>query len=132
MTELSPRHETFCHEYLVDSNGTQAAIRAGFAPKAAGVQAVRLLSTDKIRSRIDVLTQKAIRKAPFTAQDVLDGIWDMAKTAKHEAVRLRAHELAGNYCKLFGEENGAKLPIPLLILNAKGEELFKLQAGDPK
>ena len=130
--ELNPRQETFCHEYILDSNGTQAAIRAGYSEKTATAQATELLTRDYIKERITVLTQKALRKAPFTAQDVLEGIWDMAKKAKSETVRLRAHELAGNYCRLFGEENGAKLPIPLLIMNAKGEELFKLQAGEPK
>ena len=36
MTEqLNPRQDRFVDEYLLDGNGTQAAIRAGYSPKTA-------------------------------------------------------------------------------------------------
>ena len=54
--ELNPRELQFVIEYLKDSNGTQAAIRAGYATIGAGVQASRLLK------RPNVIAELAYRK----------------------------------------------------------------------
>lgn len=41
---LTPRQERFVEEYLVDLNGTQAAIRAGYSARTANEQSTRLLA----------------------------------------------------------------------------------------
>jgi len=46
------RKRCFIAEYLVDFNGTQAAIRAGYSPKTATEQASRLLSNVNIRQEV--------------------------------------------------------------------------------
>lgn len=47
--ELNERQKRFVLEYLRNGgNGTEAAIAAGYAPKAAAVQASRMLNDDKI------------------------------------------------------------------------------------
>ena len=43
MAALTPKQARFVDEYLVDLNGTQAAIRAGYSKKTAGQIAERLL-----------------------------------------------------------------------------------------
>lgn len=53
--QLSEQRQRFVEEYLIDLNGTQAAIRAGYSPKTAQEQASRLLS--------NVMVQEAISKA---------------------------------------------------------------------
>ena len=40
--KLTPKQTLFVAEYLVDHNGKQAAIRAGYAPRSAEMQASRL------------------------------------------------------------------------------------------
>lgn len=52
--QLSEQRQRFVDEYLIDLNGTQAAIRAGYSPKTAQEQASRLLS--------NVMVQQAIAK----------------------------------------------------------------------
>ncbi len=48
---LTPRRQAFVREYISDPrNATQAAIRAGYAPKNASVTAHRLLRDDAVRS----------------------------------------------------------------------------------
>lgn len=42
----------FVEEYLCDSNGTQAAIRAGYAPRSAHVTASRLLTDAKVQAAL--------------------------------------------------------------------------------
>src|SRR5271169_5434711 len=44
-----PKQARFVEEYLFDVNGKAAAIRAGYSPKNAEVQASRLLSYVKVR-----------------------------------------------------------------------------------
>ena len=74
MTEISnptPKQIRFCEEYLIDLNGKQAAIRAGYAPKTAEVQASRLLSYAKVQSYIKVIKSQITNKAIMTAEKVL-------------------------------------------------------------
>lgn len=53
--QLSEQRQRFVDEYLIDLNGTQAAIRAGYSVKTAQEQSSRLLS--------NVMVQEAISKA---------------------------------------------------------------------
>ena len=56
------RQDVFVEEYLLDLNGTQAAIRAGYSPKSASEQASRLLTKDKVRARIDkAMADRSVR-----------------------------------------------------------------------
>ena len=52
MGRLSAKQSRFVEEYLIDLNGTQAAIRAGYSPKTAEVTASRLLRNVKVQVAI--------------------------------------------------------------------------------
>ncbi|RPH76590.1 MAG: terminase small subunit, partial [Nitrospiraceae bacterium] len=45
---INPKRQRFIEEYLVDCNGKQAAIRAGYSEKTAEVQGSQLLSMLKV------------------------------------------------------------------------------------
>jgi hypothetical protein len=45
---LTPKRKAFAHEYLVDYNQTQAAIRAGFSPRSAYAEGSRLLRNAEV------------------------------------------------------------------------------------
>lgn len=66
---LTKKQEKFCKEYLVDFNGTQAAIRAGFAPKNANVTAAKYLAKSSISNQIKKLQSKQDEKYEFTQED---------------------------------------------------------------
>ena len=51
--ELTHKQIAFCNEYIIDSNGTQAAIRAGYAKRSADMQASRLLNNVKIKEFVN-------------------------------------------------------------------------------
>jgi phage terminase small subunit len=56
---ITPKRRRFIEEYIVDCNGTQAAIRAGYAPKAANEQAAYLLAVPSVRAEVDrILAEK--------------------------------------------------------------------------
>lgn len=52
MSDLTPKQSRFIDEYMIDLNGTQAAIRAGYSKKTAEQQASRLLSNVKVQAEI--------------------------------------------------------------------------------
>lgn len=75
---LSPKQEAFCREYLVDLNGTQAAIRAGYSPKGAHVQAAQLLSNPKVSEYLQTLKAERSERTQIDADWVLRRLADDA------------------------------------------------------
>lgn len=75
---ISPRQQRFIEEYLVDLNGTQAAIRAGYAPAAAEVQASRLLRNVKIQVEVDRLKLARSQRVEVTSDTVLGELLKLA------------------------------------------------------
>lgn len=68
---LRDKQRTFAEEYLIDLNGTQAAIRAGYSPKTANQQASRLLANANIRAYIDRKLAERSRRTGINADRVL-------------------------------------------------------------
>lgn len=59
---LTVRRAMFVQEYLVDLNGTKAAIRSGYAPESAHVEASRLLSDAKVGAAVqEAMDHRAAR-----------------------------------------------------------------------
>jgi len=53
LKQLPPQRRRFVQEYLVDVNGTQAAIRAGYSEKTAKIQASQLLTNINVSQTIE-------------------------------------------------------------------------------
>jgi len=68
---LTPKAEKFCNEYLIDLNGTQAAIRAGYSKKTAQQMASRLLLNVVVQKRISELQKRLQVKTGITAEKVI-------------------------------------------------------------
>jgi phage terminase small subunit len=115
--QLNPKQEMFCREYLVDLNATQAAIRAGYAPKSAFVHASRMLNNTKVTDLIQSLMNKRSKVVDLTAADVLRDINLVKADAMRQipdregneaminhAAALKALELQGKHLKMFTEK----------------------------
>lgn len=92
MADLSPQHKRFADEYLIDLNGTQAAIRANYSEKSAAVTASRLLRNANIREYIDA----EIAKQSMSAGEVLRRLaeharGDLAEFIGKDDNELKAH-----------------------------------------
>lgn len=61
----------FVREYLIDRNGTRAAIAAGFSSKSAHTTAHRLLKNAKVRELIDSLEAERLERLDITADRIL-------------------------------------------------------------
>lgn len=55
---LTPKQERFCHEYLVDFNATQAAIRSGYSEDSAGSIGHENLNKPEIAAYISELKRR--------------------------------------------------------------------------
>lgn len=69
---LSARQERFVDEYMVDFNGTQAAIRAGYAKSGADVQAVRLLRNASVIKAIQERRDRVATKFELTRERLME------------------------------------------------------------
>ncbi len=69
---MTPKQAAFVSEYMIDHNGTQAAIRAGYSARTARQQAVELLATDDIRKAIQAAEDKAKQRNAITFDDLLE------------------------------------------------------------
>src|ERR1700733_4587690 len=77
-TQMSPKQTRFISEFLIDTNGTKAAERAGYSVKSAAAQAHRLMRNAKIREEISARQQVLLAKNEITAAAVLK---ELAKVA---------------------------------------------------
>lgn len=71
INNLTDKQVLFCKEFIIDMNGKQAAIRAGYTPNSAEQHASRLLSNGKVQSYIAILKDKRSERTQITADMVL-------------------------------------------------------------
>lgn len=69
--KLSPRQKAFCHQYVIDFNGSAAAIRAGYSEKTAREQAHDLLTRPHIKEFVKILQDELAKKAGVTAEEIV-------------------------------------------------------------
>lgn len=69
--KLTDKQAQFVHEYMIDRNGTQAAIRAGYSVKTAQMQASRLLSNAMVRAAIDAGLSDLAHRVGISSEMVL-------------------------------------------------------------
>lgn len=70
--KLTPKQQRFVDEYLVDCNGTQAAIRAGFKPDNADTIAADLLRKTWVYAAIEAKSRRLEIKTEITVEKVLN------------------------------------------------------------
>ena len=75
---MTPKRERFVAEYLIDGNGKQAAIRAGYKPSRAEVTASELLADRKVSEAVAAGRAKLLEKTGITAERVLQEIGRLA------------------------------------------------------
>jgi phage terminase small subunit len=85
MSQLEPKQEMFCREYIIDLNATQAAIRAGYSEHTARQIASELLSKPHVQAEIQRLADKRAAKLDLKAEDVLREVMRLAMVDISEA-----------------------------------------------
>lgn len=77
---LTPKARQFCREYLIDFNASQAAIRAGYSKKTAGVTGHDMLKKPKTGEYLRYLQDQRAQRTEITADRVVE---EIAKIAFH-------------------------------------------------
>lgn len=67
----------FAKEYLIDLNGTQAAIRAGYREKSARTKASELLKDPEVKAIIQEEMDKRAERTLITADEVLNDLKEL-------------------------------------------------------
>ncbi|KKM73643.1 hypothetical protein LCGC14_1408320 [marine sediment metagenome] len=101
---LTPQLERFCQEYVVDLNGKQAAIRAGYSEQSAASQAADILRRPRVAARVEMLQAQVTGRIQLDAEHVIHQLMQDhkdAKTAGNHSAAVRATELLGKRLGLW-------------------------------
>ena len=85
--KLTAKQQRFVLEFLIDLNGTQAAIRAGYSPKGAERQAVRMSGNVRVQAAIQKAQQQRAQRTELTQDYVA---LEIKRNYEH-CRRLRIH-----------------------------------------
>lgn len=81
---MTPRQVRFVDEYLVDANGTQAAMRAGYGAAGARVAAHRLLTNVAIFRAIEARQRADATRLGINRENVLAGLLSAVEMAREQ------------------------------------------------
>lgn len=112
---LTPQQQKFLEEYLIDFNGKEAAIRAGYSESNARFQASRILASEEGEAYLQQLREEQKERSAINADMVIAGLLQEArfdgKGASHMA-RVRAWEVLGKHLRMFIEKRSEDSPDP--------------------
>lgn len=136
------RQIQFAQEYIIDFNGKQAAIRAGYAPKSAEVTACKMLRTAKVRSEIERLLADDVGRRNEIRERNINELMPLAYTDAAVEVKrdkdgnvievsfrdkLRAIELLGKMHGLFTDKidvsGGLSLEVKQTVVKGEVKDL---------
>ncbi len=101
---LTEKQILFCHEYLIDLNATQAAIRAGYSEKTAGQTASRLLRNVKVQEYLQKIMNDKQSGLIATQDEVLETLTAvMRRQQKEQVVASERHR------RSYFDEEGRKV-----------------------
>lgn len=72
------KYQIFAKEYVIDMNGSRAAIAAGYAPASAYSKASQLLSNIKVKRLVDAEIQRRSSKIELKAEQVVEELRRLA------------------------------------------------------
>ena len=121
--QIGPRIDRFVDEYLVDLNGTQAAIRAGYSEKTAAQQASRLLRNVKVQQAIATRQKELAEKRAWDVERLVDEAesnLELARTGGYKGIGSAngALELIGRATGLLNDkQQPGSVPVTKIIIN---------------
>ena len=77
LKKLTDRQERFCHEYIIDYNATQAAVRSGYSERSAAATASENLRKPNILARVRELQAQQRERLCITADWVIMSLVDV-------------------------------------------------------
>lgn len=132
---MTPKQKRFCDEYLIDTNATQAAIRAGYSEKTAYSIGQRLLKDVEVAAYIEERANEINNKAIADATEVMqyltsvlrgeskssvlslcgNGYQEIIEKEPDEKEKLKAAELLAKRYGLLTDKVGIEGVVPVVI-----------------
>lgn len=119
-TPLNARQQRFVTEYLVDQNGTKAAIRAGYSQKTAAMIATENLRKPNIAAAVTAGMAKLAQRTEVTQEWVVRRLQEESVfygEGASQSARVRAAELLGKHTGMFTD---TAPPPPVVNVNVSG------------
>jgi phage terminase small subunit len=104
----------FAREYLIDLNATQAAIRAGYSPKTAKQQALRLINRPDVQEYIQQAMKEREERTNISADYVLTTIYETVERCRQSYPVL---DKKGNQVYVETQEGNM---LPAYVFDSKG------------
>lgn len=102
MADLNAKQRAFVREYLIDRNGTQAAIRAGYSAHTAQEQSSRLLSNVMIRKLVDATEQQHAARCEVSIEKLTAELYEDRELARQNGQPAAAVSALMGVAKLHG------------------------------
>ena len=83
---VTPKQKRFCDEYLIDTDGAKAAIRAGYSERSAKQIASELLTKPDLRAYIDERLAEMQSKTIADATEVMQYLTSVLRGEEREEV----------------------------------------------
>ena len=105
---MTPKQTRFVQEYLIDPNATQAAIKAGYSRKTAGVQGPRLLGNVRVAAAIRKGQDAMAERAEITQDWLIQEFKENHRLAREgNPVMDRYGKPTGDHMRQIGASNKA-------------------------
>lgn len=130
MSTLNPKQKRFVAEFLIDSNATQAAIRAGYSPASAKVTASRMLTKANVAAAVATGRTKITDELEITAASLIRDmarIRDKAEANDEYQPAIKATEMLGKSLKEQNPFN--EVPVEHKIIGSDDAPTTPLQLG---
>ncbi|MCA2854706.1 MAG: terminase small subunit [Chitinophagaceae bacterium] len=123
MLKLSKKQLRFAEEYMIDFNGAQAAIRAGYTANSAKIHAVRLLKNKAIHDLIEQKRKELSERIGVSVDKVVNEL------AKHAFQDVRKYYDQNGVLKKISELDecaaAVVVGVETEIVNGVGTQKFK-------
>lgn len=103
---LSAKRQRFVDEYLIDLNGTQAAIRAGYSAKTANEQAARLLANVSVKQAVEEGIKARAAQSQVTQEYVVKKLHKLAELSSDPNTDTYNPQAANKSLELLGKHLG--------------------------
>lgn len=118
MAAMTVKMDRFCEEYVIDYNGTEAAVRAGYSEKRAAAQASTLLKREDVMERIAELQKEQAQRLGLSADRVVMELWEIYKRCMQAEPVMEwdaeAHSYVPSDAEYTFDANGAVKALKLI------------------
>ena len=120
---LSKKKKEFCEQYIVDFNGTQACIRAGYSANTAYAKANALLKEQEVKDYLNQLLRERRSSLGITTAEIVQGLKQIAMIAERDSDKIKAFELLGKYLGIWTDKKEIKVSATMGFDDLTDEEL---------